>query len=78
MVAHVTGLGVGDFIHTFGDLHIYANHVDQVRLQLSRSPRALPRLQILNARTALSEFVYEDFAIEGYDPHPAIKAPVAV
>ena len=78
MVAQVCGLGVGDFVHTLGDAHLYSNHVEQARLQLAREPRPLPRL-ILNPEVrALEDFRYEDIAIEGYDPHPAIKAPVAV
>lgn len=78
MVAQVTGLLPGDFIHTFGDLHIYSNHMDQVKLQLERQPRALPTMKLNPARKELKEFVYEDFELVGYDPHPAIKAPVAV
>ena len=78
MVAQVTGLKVGDFVHSFGDLHLYANHLDQARLQLSREPRPLPTLRLNPARRELSEFVYEDFELVGYDPHPAIPAPVAV
>ncbi|KAB2661978.1 MAG: thymidylate synthase, partial [Verrucomicrobia bacterium] len=67
-----------DFVHTFGDLHLYANHVEQARLQLSREPRALPTMKVNPTRRELAEFVYEDFELVGYDPHPAIKAPVAV
>jgi len=78
MVAQVTGLKPGDFIHTLGDVHVYSNHVEQARLQLSRSPRALPQLRLNPSRRELSEFVYEDFTLDGYDPHPAIKAEVAV
>ena len=78
LVAHVTGLRPGDFVHSFGDAHLYRNHLDQARLQLAREPRALPRLH-LNPRTrSLFDIRYEDIAIEGYDPHPAIRAPVAV
>ena len=78
MVAHVTGLRVGDFIHTLGDAHLYRNHVDQAREQLARVPRPLPRL-VLNPDVAdLFAFRFEDIEIRGYDPHPAIKAPVAV
>lgn len=78
MVAQVTGLRPGEFIHTLGDAHIYSNHVDQVRTQLSREPRPLPGLQLNPERRELEEFVHEDFQLVGYDPHPSIKAPVAV
>jgi thymidylate synthase len=78
MVAQVTGLKPGDFIHTLGDAHLYRNHMEQAQLQLSRAPRALPRLKLNPAVTDLFAFRYEDVAIEGYDPHPAIKAEVAV
>lgn len=78
MVAQVTGLQPGDFIHTLGDAHIYANHVEQVKTQLAREPRPLPRLKLNPDRRELREFAYEDFELTGYDPHPAIKAPVAV
>jgi thymidylate synthase len=78
MVAQVTGLKPGDFVHTFGDLHLYSNHVEQAKLQLSREPRPLPQMKVNPARRELAEFVYEDFELVGYDPHPAIKAPVAV
>ena len=78
MVAQVTGLGVGDFVHTFGDVHLYSNHFEQARLQLTREPRPLPRLKINPAVTRLEDFVFEDFAFEGYDPHPHIKAEVSV
>ncbi|MFG1301818.1 thymidylate synthase [Xanthobacter sp. V3C-3] len=78
MVAQVTGLGVGDFVHTLGDAHLYLNHLDQAREQLKRTPRPLPRLVLNPAVTDLFAFRYEDVSIHGYDPHPAIKAPVAV
>ena len=78
MVAEVTGLGVGDFVHTFGDAHLYANHFEQARLQLTRDPRPLPRLEIATKRARLEDFVFEDFAFIGYDPHPHIKGEVSV
>ena len=78
LVAQVCGLEVGEYIHTFGDAHIYTNHMDQVREQLSRTPRALPKLVINPDRKDLFAFEYEDIAIEGYDPHQRISAPVAV
>jgi thymidylate synthase len=78
MVAQVTDLKPGDFVLTLGDAHIYLNHLEQVREQLSRSPRPFPKLKLNPAVKDLLEFRYEDFTLEGYDPHPAIKAPIAV
>jgi len=78
MVAQVTGLAPGEFIHTFGDAHLYLNHLDQARLQLARLPRRLPQLRTNPDVTDLFAFRFEDFAVEGYDPHPHIKAKVAV
>ncbi|OGA24241.1 MAG: thymidylate synthase [Betaproteobacteria bacterium RIFCSPLOWO2_02_FULL_67_26] len=78
MVAQVTGLKPGDFVHTFGDTHLYMNHLDQAREQLSREPRRLPAMKLNPAVRDIFQFKYEDFTLENYDPHPAIKAPVAV
>ena len=78
MVAQVSGLKVGDFVHTFGDLHLYSNHLEQVKEQLAREPRPLPTLTLNPDRRELREFAYEDLVLSGYDPYPAIKAPVAV
>ena len=77
-VAHVSGLKPGTFVHSFGDAHLYLNHLDQARLQLTRQPRPLPTLTINPAAKDLFALAYEDFALEGYDPHPHIKAAVAV
>jgi thymidylate synthase len=78
MLAQVVGLKPGEFIHTLGDAHLYRNHFEQVRLQLSREPRAQPQMRLNPAVTDLFAFRFEDFTVEGYDPHPGIKAPVAI
>ena len=78
MVAQVCGLGVGDFVHTFGDVHIYNNHLEQVNLQLQRTPKKLPTLQMNPLVKNIFDFKYEDFYISNYDPYPVIKAPIAV
>tara|TARA_Y100000310_G_C20701093_1_gene829955 strand:+ start:3583 stop:4431 length:849 start_codon:yes stop_codon:yes gene_type:complete len=78
MIAKVCGLGLGDFIHTYGDVHIYKNHVVQVREQLSRKPFPLPRMKINSQVKNIDEFEYEDFELDGYECHPGIKAPIAV
>ena len=78
MVAQVCDLQLGDFVHTLGDAHIYSNHMEQVQEQLSRTPRALPVMRINPDVKDIFAFKYEDFTLENYDPHPAIKAPVAV
>ena len=78
MVAQVCGLKLGDFVHTLGDAHLYLNHLDQTREQLSRQPRAIPSMRINPEVTDIFGFKFEDFVLENYDPHPAIKAPVAV
>ena len=78
MMAQVTGLQEGDFVHTFGDAHIYRNHLEQVRLQLSREPRALPQMKINPDVKDIFSFRYEDFEMTGYDPHPHIKGEVAI
>ena len=78
MVAHVTGLQPGEFVHTFGDAHIYRNHFDQIREQLSREPRPLPRMVLNPEVKSIDDYKYEDFTLEGYDPWPAIKGEVSV
>ncbi|TAK52734.1 MAG: thymidylate synthase [Betaproteobacteria bacterium] len=78
MVAQVTGLEPGDFVLTLGDAHLYLNHLDQAREQLSRAPRPFPRMRLNPEVRDLNGFQYEDFTLEGYEPHPAIKAPIAV
>ena len=78
MMAQVTGLQPGDFVHTLGDAHLYLNHLDQAREQLGREPRAFPRLRLNPEVSDLFAFTFDDFTLEGYDPHPAIKATVAV
>ena len=78
MMAQVTGLKAGDFVHTLGDTHLYLNHLEQAKLQLARTPRPLPAMRLNPERASLFDFVYEDFELLNYDPHPAIKAPVAV
>ncbi len=78
MVAQVCGLKPGEFVHSFGDVHLYNNHIEQAKLQLSREPRALPRMEIDPSVTDLSAFRYEHFTLKDYDPHPHIKAEVAV
>ncbi len=78
MIAQVAGLGVGDFVHTFGDAHLYRNHLEQTRTLLAREPRPLPHLRLNPEVRDLFAFRFEDIAIENYDPHPAIAAPVAV
>ncbi len=78
MMAKVTGLEPGDFVHTLGDVHIYNNHMDQARLQASRDPRPLPTIEISGDQSSILDFQYSDFKLVGYDPHPHISAPVAV
>jgi len=78
MIAQVTGLKPGDFVHTLGDAHIYENHLEQVKTQLTREPRSLPKIKLNSNITTITDFKYDDFVLEGYDPHPAIKGKVSV
>jgi thymidylate synthase len=78
MVAQVCNLKLGEFVHTFGDTHIYLNHFEQVDLQLSRQPRPYPKMKINHDVKSIFDFKFEDFELEGYDPHPSIKAPIAI
>ncbi|OGI65698.1 MAG: thymidylate synthase [Candidatus Muproteobacteria bacterium RBG_16_60_9] len=78
MLAQVSGLQPGEFVHTFGDSHLYLNHLEQAQTQLSRTPRPLPQMRLNPARTSIEAFEYDDFELMNYDPHPAIKAPIAV
>ena len=78
MVAQVCGLKPGEFVHTLGDAHLYSNHLDQAREQLARQPRTAPIMRLNAEVTDILGFKFEDFTLEGYDPHPAIKAPIAV
>jgi thymidylate synthase len=78
MIAQAGGFKPGDFVHSFGDVHLYSNHLEQAKEQLSRTPRSPPRMKLNPARNNVFEFEFEDFTLEGYDPLPAIKAPVAV
>jgi thymidylate synthase len=78
MIAQVCDLEAGEFVHTFGDAHLYSNHLEQAELQLARAPRPLPKMILNRTIRSIYDFKYEDFLLEGYDPHPAIKAPIAV
>jgi len=78
MMAQATGLKPGEFVHTLGDAHLYLNHLDQVHTQLAREPRPLPSMRLNPEKTSLFDFGFEDFELLNYDPHPSIKAPVAV
>jgi thymidylate synthase len=78
MIAKICGLEPGDFIHTFGDVHLYSNHFDQAHELLAREPKPFPTMKILRTPDSIFDFKYEDFELVGYNPHPAIKAPVAV
>ncbi len=78
MIAQVCGLKAKEFVHTFGDLHLYANHVEQAKLQLSREPRPLPQMKLNPNVMVIDGFSIDDFELVNYDPHPSIKAPIAV
>ncbi len=78
LIARICGLQAGEFVHTFGDVHLYTNHVEQAQLQLSRAPRPLPQLHVRDGVDSIDTVTYEDFELTGYDPHPRIRAPVAV
>ncbi len=78
MIAQVTGLEPGEFVHTFGDAHLYQNHIQQARLQLSREPRPLPQMKLNSKISSIFDFEFDDFQLENYDPHPHIRAPIAV
>ena len=78
MMAQVTGLEAGEFVHSFGDVHLYLDHIEQANLQLSRDPRPLPQMNINKDVDSIFDFVYEDFTLENYNPHPHIKAKVSV
>jgi thymidylate synthase len=78
MIAQVCDLQPGEFVHTFGDLHLYSNHIEQANLQLTREPRALPTMKLNPEIKDIHDFKFEDFELVGYDPHPGIKAPIAV
>ena len=78
MIAKICNLKAHEFVHTFGDLHLYANHKEQAELQLSREPRSKPKMLIHGDQNEITDFRYEDFELRDYDPHPGIKAPIAV
>ena len=78
MIAQVTNLKLGDFVHTIGDAHLYLNHLEQAKLQLSREPKSLPTMEINPEIKNIDNFQFEDFKLSNYDPHPPIKAPIAV
>jgi len=78
MIAQVCGLKPGEFVHTFGDLHLYSNHIEQAKLQLTREPKPLPVMKLNPEVNDIDDFKFEDFTLEGYDAWPAIKAPIAV